>query len=354
MSVETALITGVALISTGAFVDGSLGLALKYIKVWRWEHLWLVYSVLAFSVIPCILVFMTVKNLSEVLKLANSHDLLLVFLFGLGWGCGAVLFGLSLKMAGMALSYAIAVGLGAAVGSFAPLVLLHSQEIFTRRGAAIVGGVFLVIIGVILCSWAGHLKDRQLARLPEGHAESLTPKKVNRWELDLKVKLGVVVAILSGILNPMINLSFAFGSPIAKLAEKQGTDPFLSLNVVWAIAMSAGALVNAVYCSYLISKERTWHLMFLPSFDYFIGVLMGILGPVGLLLYGIGSSRLGELAAVVGWPILSSMGILSANFWGAVSGEWAGTGKKPLLIMGAAIAVLIAAMFILASGSAQG
>jgi L-rhamnose-H+ transport protein len=354
MSLETALVTGVALISTGAFVDGSLGLTLKYIKVWKWEHLWLVYSVLAFSVIPWILGFVTVKNLSEVLRQANPHDLLLVFVFGLGWGCGAVLFGLSLKMAGMALSYAIAVGLGAAVGSFAPLVLLHSQEIFTRRGAIIVGGVFLVIIGVILCSWAGHLKDKQLTRPPEGHALSLDPKAATRWELDLKVKLGVVVAILSGILNPMINLSFVYGAPISKLAENQGTDPFLSPNVIWAIAMSAGALVNAIYCGYLISKQRSWHLMSLPSFDYFIGVLMGILGPVGLLLYGIGSSRLGELAAVVGWPILSSMGILSANFWGAISGEWAGTGKKPLWIMGAAIAVLIAAMFILAWGSSQG
>jgi L-rhamnose-H+ transport protein len=353
VSVETALVTGVALISTGAFVDGSLGLALKYIKVWRWEHLWLVYSVLAFSVIPWILGFETIRNLTGILKQANSHDLFLVFIFGLGWGFGAVLFGLSLKMAGMALSYAIAVGLGAAVGSFSPLVLLHRQEIFTQRGVIISSGVFLVVIGVTLCSWAGHLKDKRLTRPSEDHALTLDPKKVTRWKLDLKVKLGVILAILSGILNPMINLSFAYGTPIAKLAENEGTDPFLSLNVIWAIAMSAGALVNAVYCSYLISKQRTWNLMSRPSFDYFVGLLMGILGPVGLLLYGIGSSRLGELAVVVGWPILSSMGILSANFWGAISGEWAGTGKKPLLIMGVAIAVLIAAMFILAWGSTQ-
>jgi hypothetical protein len=49
----------------------------------------------------------------------------------------------------------------------------------------------------------------------------------------------------------------------------------------------------------------------------------------------------------VGWPILCSMGILSANFWGAVTGEWSGIGKKPLGIMGVGIMVLIAAMFIL-------
>jgi len=340
------LLTGVALISLGAFVDGSLGLALKHLKGWRWEHLWLVYSVLAFAVIPWILGFETIKNLTGVLRLADHRDLLLVFIFGIGWGCGAVLFGLSLKMAGMALSYAIAVGLGAAVGSFAPLVLMHRQEIMTDRGMIVIGGVILVVIGVALCSWAGHLKDQCLAQ-PAAPLSNPRPESVARWRQDLRVKVGVAAAVLSGLLNPMINLSFAYGAPIAKLAERQGTEPFFALNVIWAIAMSAGAFVNAMYCSYLISKGRTWNLMSRPSFDYVVGLLMGLLGPVGLLLYGVGTSRMGELAAVVGWPILSSMGILSANFWGAVSGEWSGTGRKPLLIMGIAIAVLIVAMFIL-------
>src|SRR5882672_3532466 len=153
------LLKGIAFISLGAFVDGSLGLSLKYLKRWKWEHLWLVYSVLAFSVIPWILGFGTIKNLRDVLHMAGNRDLLLVFVFGLAWGLGAVFFGLSLKMAGMALSYAIAVGLGAAVGSFAPLVLLHTHNVYTRRGVTVMGGVFLVVIGVALCSWAGHIKD---------------------------------------------------------------------------------------------------------------------------------------------------------------------------------------------------
>jgi|SRR5437773_1975971 len=348
------LLTGVALISLGAFVDGSLGLALKHIRGWRWEHLWLVYSVLAFAVIPWILGFGTIKNLTSVLRLANHRDLFLVFIFGVGWGCGAVLFGLSLKMAGMALSYAIAVGLGAAVGSFAPLMLMHRQEIMTDRGILVIGGVILVVIGVALCSWAGHLKDQRLAQPTADPLSKQRPESVARWKQDLRVKVGVVAAVLSGLLNPMINLSFAYRAPIAKLAERQGAEPFLALNVIWAIAMSAGAFVNAMYCSYLISKERSWNLMSRPSFDYVIGLLMGLLGPVGLLLYGVGSSRMGELAAVVGWPILSSMGILSANFWGAITGEWSGTGRRPLCIMGIAIIVLIVAMFILGWSSTLG
>src|SRR5260370_24640983 len=97
------------------------------------------------------------------------------------------------------------------------------------------------------------------------------------WKVDLLVKVGVIVAILSGLLNPMINLSLAYGAPVAKLAEDRGAKPFLALNVIWAIAMSAGALVSAVYCGYLISKKRTWHLMFKPSSDYLVGLIMGLL-----------------------------------------------------------------------------
>jgi hypothetical protein len=63
---------------------------------------------------------------------------------------------------------------------------------------------------------------------------------------------------------------------------------------------------------------------------------------------------MGDLAEVVGWPILSSMGILSANFWGAITGEWSGAGRKPMLIVGSAIAILVAAMFLLGWSSTLG
>lgn len=340
------LLSGVALIWAGAFVDGSLGLALKYTRKWQWEHLWLVYSVLAFSVVPWVLAFQTIDNLPAILQMAERRDVLLVFAFGIGWGCGAVLFGLSLKLAGMALSYAIAVGLGAAVGSFAPLVLLHGSELATGKGLVVVAAVLMVVVGVGLCSWAGHVKDQ---RLPSGHEPpaDATPAGPSRWRLDLHVRVGVIVAILSGLLNPMINLSLAYGAPIAKLASDRGAAPFFAPNVIWAIAMTAGALVNAAYCSYCIFKAGTWHVLFRPSSDHLVGLTMGLLGPVGLLFYGVGSARMGNLAEVIGWPILASMGILSANFWGALTGEWSHTGRKPFLIMGAAIVILIGAMFIL-------
>lgn len=337
MTVETSLFLGLSLLILGGFIDGSLGIILKYPKSWNWEHLWLTYAFLAFEIIPWVVGSLTINDLGHVLKSANNSDIALVFFFGLGWGCGAVLYGLALKYAGMALTYAIVMGLTAALGSFAPLAMFHRSEIFTLRGQLIVAAVLLVVFGVVLCAQAANLKERALA----------AEKSQSATWIGGHTMFGVLLAVVSGVLSPMINLSFVYGAPLAKLAVENGTDPLLAPNVIWIIALSAGGAVNVAYCSLVIGQKRSWDKMTHWSGDWLLGLLMGLLGPASLILYGMGNSQLGELGPVIGWPIMSSMGILGANLWGALTGEWKDAGKRPILLMGSAAAMLIAAMFIL-------
>ena len=56
------------------------------------------------------------------------------FLFGAGWGVAQVLFGLAVIRAGMALSFAITVGLSAGLGSLVPILLRHPEALVTGRG----------------------------------------------------------------------------------------------------------------------------------------------------------------------------------------------------------------------------
>ena len=333
-----SILFAIFLLAVGGFVDGSLGVALKFPKYWRWEHLWLTFTSIAFVLIPWIIGFLTVKNLPHVLRAANHTDVLLVLLLGIAWGFGAVLYGLALRYAGMALTYAIVMGLTAAVGSLAPLALFHWSEIATTRGQMVIASVLLIVIGVVLCAVAGHLKETALAS-NEGSAAASTHSAT---------MFGVLLAIASGILSPMINLSFAYGGPLAKLAVESGTSPFLAANVIWAIALSAGGIVNAIFCGTLISRDRSWSTFTHWSRDWVLGMIMGLLGPTSIILYGIGSSQLGDLGPVIGWPIMSSMGILGANMWGAATGEWKHAGGWPILFMCGATTILIVAMFILA------
>ena len=342
---ETGFGLGVLIILTGSCANSAFGLGLKFTRSWKWEHIWLLFSVTAMILIPWVLGFLTIESLFAVLAAAEVRDLLLVFLFGMGWGVGSVLYGLALKMVGLALSYAIVMGLTAAVGTMAPFVLLHWDEFLTVKGMVICAGVLLVVVGVLLSAWAGKLREESPGRARNPEEISETPAKESTGSAPLF--LGLLVAALSGILSPMLNLSFAYGIKLADQAVLLGTSPSMASNVIWVVALSAGFLVNAGYCVYLIFKGRSWHIFRGQPFHYGVGAAMGILWVSGVVTYGIGGSMLGDLREVIGWPMASAMSIIAATVWGSLSGEWTGASRKSMAVMGISILVLSAAMFLI-------
>ena len=341
---ETGFGLGVLVILLGSTANSAFGLGLKFTRSWKWEHIWLLFSVTAMIVIPWLLGLLTVESLFAVLAAAEARDLLLVFLFGMGWGVGSVLYGLALRMVGLALSYAIVMGLTAAVGTMAPFLLLHWDDFLTFKGMVISGGVLLVVAGVLLSAWAGKLREESPGRVKEpGESSETAAEESTRSAL----LLGLLVAALSGILSPMLNLSFAYGIRLADQAVLLGTSPAMASNVIWVVALTAGFLVNAGYCVYLIVKGRSWHIFRGQTFHYGVGVAMGVLWVSGVVTYGIGGSMLGGLREVIGWPMASAMSIIAATFWGALSGEWSGASRKSMAVMGVSILVLSASMFLI-------
>lgn len=338
MGVEISLLLGLMLVSIGGFVDSSVGVFLKYPRRWKWEHLWLIYNLLGFGVFPWIVGWFAIDDLTSVLGAAEPADVGAVCLFGLGWGLGAVLFGLSVKYAGVALSYAVVMGLTSGVGALVPLVWLHPEDVFTLRGGIIVAAVLVLVIGVGLCSWAGHLKEKAWS----------TSESRDTSPIGQRPMLGVALAILAGVFSPMSALGFNYGGEtIEPLARNMGTPALWASIPVAIILLNAGAVVNVAYCCRLISRGRTWSLLKRPSTDHILGLCMALIAPVGLILFPMGSSQMGDLGKIVAWPILASVGILGANFLGAVTGEWKGSGKKPVVLMMVAAAILVAAMFVL-------
>ena len=231
---ETGFGLGILVILTGSTANSAFGLGLKFTRSWKWEHIWLLFSVTAMILIPWLLGFLTVESLFAVLAAVDGRDLLLVFLFGMGWGVGSVLYGLALKMVGLALSYAIVMGLTAAIGTMAPFVLLHWDDFLTFKGMVISFGVLLVVAGVLLSAWAGKLREDSPGRIQESVENSETPEKESRRSA--AVLLGLLVAALSGILSPMLNLSFAYGIRLADQAVLLGTSPSMASNVIWVVA----------------------------------------------------------------------------------------------------------------------
>ena len=51
------------------------------------------------------------------------------------------------------------------------------------------------------------------------------------------------------------------------------------------------------------------------------------------MAYGASATLLGQLGTTMGWLILMSVSVLTANLWGVVTGEWKGAPKNAHLRM---------------------
>ena len=106
-------------------------------------------------VFPWLAVWLTIPNAWGVFEAAGFRVLLLMVLFGVGFGLAQIFFGLGIAAIGIALNFAIAIGLATALGSLVPLLVLQRQKISTPQGHMIFLGVALAIAGIVGCAVAG-------------------------------------------------------------------------------------------------------------------------------------------------------------------------------------------------------
>jgi L-rhamnose-H+ transport protein len=320
----TNLVLGIPLSLVAGIFLGTFAWPMKKVRKWQWENTWLIYSVWALVIIPWAWALYTVPGLFSVYRDAGTPVLVTVFLFGSAWGVASIGFGIGVSMLGLALGTAIILGLNNALGSILPIIIYTPGELRTPAGMAIIMGVFIMICGIALCAIAGKQKELALQKNtdgtqpPQGHFMN-----------------GLAICLLAGIFGAMFNFALVAGKPMEQIAVSYGASVLNAANPSWCISLSGGFIVTLLYCiyrfrsnnSFILFKERTtnanWMLTFIMGFMWFTGVA----------LYGTAVMNLGKLGASIGWPLIQSMAVLSGNLAGLFSGEWKGTGRKPLTIM---------------------
>ena len=332
---------GVSEVLIAGLLNGSFVVPMKRMPAWRWENSWLVYSTAGLLIAPWATACLTVPHLGSLLLSSPIAAVVRVLLFGLGWGIGSVLFGLGVTQLGLALGYGIILGIIATVGSLLPLALLHPDRVWTRQGYALMAGMALVVIGIVICAIAGQRREKEIAvRKGEGPDSSFV--------------VGLMICILAGVFSAMLNFAFTFGVGLQQKALSFGTAPSMAANAVWALTLTTGFVVNAGYCVYLLQKNGTWGHFSVPknSTQYWAGGgLMGVLCFASFILYGIGAITLGPLGGIVGWPLLMSMSLITANSWGVLTGEWKGASRKSYAYSVLGIAFLIVAIIVISGGN---
>jgi L-rhamnose-H+ transport protein len=321
---------GVLLALVAGILNGSFAAPTKYATRWKWENLWAIWAVVAFFVVPWSLALITVPHLLAVYEAANPRTLLTVIGFGAGYGIAALCFGLGVEAIGIALNFAIALGLSTAVGSLVPLIALHPEQIFTRKGLVIEGGIFIVLLGIVVCAIAGRAKEQQLAGLAQQRGRT-------------RFKVGLAYAIVAGLGSPLLNFGLAFGGPLLSSAAARGAGAATQANVIWPPLLTATLIPYLAYCTYLWRKNQSLRLYVLPGTGLYwlLGALMGILWMSSIAIYGAASAAMAEMGPVLGWPLFMSAIIIVSNVWGFATGEWRGVDSRTVRTVSMGMLLLI-------------
>ncbi|TAM83342.1 MAG: hypothetical protein EPN47_04320 [Acidobacteria bacterium] len=329
------------LVFSAGLMQGSFMFPMKYTSKWEWENTWLVFCLLGFIILPFALVLLTVPRFELVLASSPPRILFLTTLFGLGWGCGSVCFGLGIKALGMGLGYSIILGLTGGLGSLIPWFSAPAKSL--NYNVLLWCGVLAMLAGVVVCSLAGRERERKAG----AHATPSEPRH--------GFVFGLAICVASGILSCFMNLGFAYGAEITRRAEALGATATDAPNVLWLIIMSAGFLANAIYCVYLLVTKRSWQRYGRHETPLYLGgaLAMGLLWVGSLVAYGVGANRIGRLGPSVGWPILMSLCIVVSNLWGVATGEWRGAGRRAVGTMAWGLGILVVAVVILGFASTK-
>jgi L-rhamnose-H+ transport protein len=330
------LLMGFLLVLLAGLLQGSFILPMTLVKRWSWEHTWATFSLLGMLVFNWIITLLFVPNIFGVYAASPGRDLAILALFGLGWGVGAVLFGLGMDRLGMALGYPIIMGLIASLGGLIPLLLFFPQTLLTTRGVILLAGTALVIFGIVLCSIAGS------RRTPfQGKSTAAGPNAF---------KIGLAIAILAGLLSCLPNVGVAFGGNVVRAAESLGVSQAASGNTVWALLFTLGFVANVTYCLYRMITRKTLAQYWNPETPRNLGLsaLMALMWIGSFYLYGAGAPKLGRWGVVVCWPLFISLSIIVGNLWGLWRHEWRGAPAAARRLLNLGLLILIVAVITVA------
>lgn len=337
------VIFGTLLVVIAGLWMGSAPWPMKIMKIFQYEHWAFVAMLIGLVIIPWGMTLGFCPNAIQAYKSVDPSILIKSNLFSLSWGIANVLSFLCLVRIGFSLTGAILAGLGVSIGVIIPMIFKgtgkfeNAPGLFSPPGLIVLGGVAVMLIGVIFVSWAGWGRDRVLNQQEKTTGSFL---------------IGLIMAVIAGVTSCGISLAFVYSQgPIVKAMQDRGAQEIPANFAVWAAGLTAGALVNILYPAFLMTKNKSWHILWECHKEILLAALIGFNVCLAVTLMGRGMVWLGSLGASVGFGIQQAMQIIGGQGVGFISGEWHGVHGKPRNRMYLAIVLLMVAAAIMAYGN---
>jgi L-rhamnose-H+ transport protein len=365
----------------GGFASATNFIPFRAIKRWSWEIYWLIQGFAAWIVAPIVLAGLLVPNLFSILRAAPASSIHYAIFWGILWGAGGLTFGLAIRYLGIALGYAIALGLCTAFGTLIPPIYDGSIHtiIHETSGRIILAGILLCLIAVAVNGAAGLSKEKEVT--PEEKAEA--------GETDYNFGKGLAVAIFAGIMSSFFAFGLKAGAPIGAIAKTEllahhRLDLWQNLPVL-IVVLWGGFLTNFIWSAILILKNgsikqftgqpglnpmRASHSsgMTLADFDpldastydhlapktlvsnYIFASLAGVIWYFQFFFYSMGQTKMGKYD-FSSWTLHMASIIIFATLWGLFLKEWRGTSRRTQALVALGLFLLISSTIVVGYGN---
>jgi len=341
---------GVVLHAIGGLAAASFYLPYKQVKGWAWENYWILGGFFSWIVTPLIVSLLIIPNSFDIISQAPLSTLFWTWFFGVLWGIGGLTFGLTMRYLGIALGYAIALGLCAAFGTLVPPLFRgeFASVIQTVSGRVILFGVFVCLFGITLSGKAGMNKEKELS-------DEQKKEKVQEFNF-LK---GLIVALFAGAMSASMSYGLAAGKPIAAIAIENGAPNLWQTLPVLAVVLLGGFTTNVIWCMYLILRKGTLKDYFRSTHDsekislarnYLFCIFAGVLWYLQFFFYGMGTTKMGKYD-FSSWTLHMASIIIFSTLWGIALKEWKGTSRRTHLWIALGLTILILSTIIVGYGN---
>ncbi|MEM2874621.1 MAG: hypothetical protein QW567_01140 [Candidatus Hadarchaeales archaeon] len=226
---------------------------------------------------------------------------------GLGWGVATLTFGYALTLVGLALGYAIILGIGMVVGTSISMMLPSgvAQGLQVNYG---IMGMLVALGGTLLSAYSGRMKSGDM----EGRKN---------------FRKGIPVCVISGLLSSL----FAIGYGGART----------NLGTWGAILLLVAGFWAAQLISLAARSARGKSSLKVNGLESLLPVAGGAIFAAGVLLHYASADVVG---VALSYPMMMGIQILTGNLWSIGLGEWKSAPRKAL-----ALQILSLAMLMLAS-----
>ena len=334
---------GVAVVVVAGLIMGSSAWPIKLMRRFEYEHWAFIAMLGALIVIPWTVTLLFCPNCFRAYASVDSAVLVKSNLFSLGWGIANVLSLMCLIRIGFCLTGGILTGIGVSLGVSIPMffkasgLFRNAPDLTSRAGLTVLAGVAVMLVGVVFASLAGFGRDNARQKTQQRKGSFL---------------VGFIMVVIAGILSCGISFAFVYSQgPIVEAMKAQGAADIPANFAVWAVGLLAGAAVNVLYPAWLMTKNKSWHVLGRAGKELLLAPIIAVNMSVAIALMGKGMILLGVLGASVGFGIQQAMQMTGAQGVGFISGEWTGITGTPRKRMYLAIGILIIAALIMAYGN---